>query len=42
MQETTDAVMSEEQVTGFYSKSTEGIANPVALADMIELSKVLS
>ena len=27
---------------GFYTKATEGIVNPVALADMIELSKVLS
>ena len=42
MQETTYALMSMEQVTNFYNKAIEGIINPVALADMIELSKVLS
>ena len=29
-------------MTSFCTKSTEGIVNPVALADMIELSKVLN
>lgn len=42
MQETNDAMMTEEQVLAFYTKSTDGIDHPVPLVDMIELSKDLS
>ena len=42
MQEATDAQMSEEQVSAFYIKSNDGVENPVALADILELSRALS